>query len=103
MGQAKGRGSRDERVAEATRLRAQVRPPVIRCNACSAELHAVEPMDTTGLKGIELAFRAHCEPCDQDTWAVRGDAAAVRAFYEALEKSVGQKVRLGTTRPALDD
>ncbi len=103
MGQAKSRGSRDDRVAQATRLGASARPPVIRCNACRAELPDVEAIDTRGLKGIELAFRAHCAPCDQDTWAVRGEAAAVRAFYDALEKSVGQKVRMGTTRPQLDD
>lgn len=103
MGQARNRGSRDDRVAEAIRLDARPRPPVIHCNACRAELPDVEALDTQALKGIELAFRAHCAACDQDTWAVRGDAAAVRAFYDALEKSVGQKVRLGTSRPALDD
>lgn len=80
-----------------------MRPPVVSCNSCKAVLPALEQLDTSGLKGIELAFKAHCAACDQDTWAVRGEPAAVRAFYAALEKSVGQTVQLGSAKPAMDD
>ena len=37
---------------------------------------------------------------DLDTWAVRGDPAAVRAFYAALEKAAGQAVQMGTAKPS---
>ena len=73
--------------------------PAMTCNVCQAGLPDVVPLDTKPLPGIEQAFRAHCADCDQDTWAVRGTSAAVRAFYDALEKSVGHKVRLGSAKP----
>lgn len=102
MGEAKNRGTPQERMAAAQlRDSAAAAAPRIRCNTCSAELLPVEQVDVTGLRGIELAFKAHCAPCDQETWAVRGASASVRAFYEALEKAAGQKVQLGHTHPVL--
>jgi hypothetical protein len=73
------------------------------CNACQALLSDVAPLDIQHLPGITQAFGAHCAACEQDTWAVRGEPVAVRAFYAALEKAAGQKVQLGTARPALPD
>jgi hypothetical protein len=73
------------------------------CNVCAAALPEGAALDTTKLKGIQAAFHAHCAACDQDTWAVRGEAAAVRAFYDALEKAAGQRVQMGTAKPATDD
>lgn len=100
MGQAKERGTRDERVAQAAAEADRLRPPEIKCNVCHATLHDVSAQDTRKLPGIHAAFGAHCAACDQDTWAVRGEPAAVRAFYSALEKSAGASVHLGTARPA---
>lgn len=80
-----------------------VRAPAMSCNACQAALPAPERVDTSALQGIEVAFKAHCAACDQDTWAVRGAAPSVRAFYAALEQSVGQTARMGTVKPASDD
>lgn len=101
MGQAKNRGTQDERAAAAILATAHERPPTIACNVCNATLPPAERVDTRGLKGIELAFKSHCAACDQDTWAVRGDAPAVRAFYAALEKSGGGTVQLGSAKPPL--
>lgn len=98
MGEAKARGSTADRVAGALTRGAGRQAPVMHCNACQAALPDVSQLDTGALQGIELAFKAHCQACDQDTWAVRGESAAVRAFYAALEKSVGQKVLLGTVK-----
>ncbi len=105
MGQAKDRGTSEDRIAAAIRRRAVAHPPVIHCNCCKAELSNIGAADTSRLKGIEIAFSAHCAACDQDTWAVRGDIAAVKAFYAALEKAAGQAVQLGTAKPHphLDD
>lgn len=86
-------------MAEALTRAGAGQAPAMTCNACQAALQHVEQLDTRPLPGIELAFKAHCDACDQDTWAVRGDTAAVRAFYAALEKSVGQTVRLGSAKP----
>lgn len=100
MGEAKHRGPRDTRVAEAVGKARLLRPPRLSCNVCHAELTDVAALETKQLKGIEQAFGAHCAVCDQDTWAVRGEPAAVRAFYAALEQASGQKVQLGTAKPA---
>lgn len=99
MGQAKSRGTRGERVAAAMQTAARMKAPVIACNVCMTELPEAELLDTAGLQGVDLAFKAHCSACDQDTWAVRGEASAVNAFYDALEKSVGGTVKLGSAGP----
>lgn len=99
MGQARNRGSRAERVAEAIVRAGPTAPPQLRCNACQAELTDAAALDTSRLEGITQAFGAHCTSCDQDTWAVRGEPAAVRAFYAALEQAAGQRVQLGTAKP----
>ncbi|MDO9316246.1 MAG: hypothetical protein Q7T97_17055 [Burkholderiaceae bacterium] len=99
LGQARIRGSRDIRVAEAITKADRLKPPVIACNSCKIELTEIASLDASGLKGIEAAFGAHCVACDQDTWAVRGEIAAVQAFYVALEKAAGAKVQLGIAKP----
>ena len=98
LGQAKSRGSRDERVAEAAGKTLKARPPALTCSGCQAALTEVSALDTSSLRGIEVAYQAHCAACDQDTWAVRGENAAVRAFYSALEKAAGQPVQLGKAK-----
>jgi hypothetical protein len=103
MGPARGRGTPEERAAEALARAVGVRPPAMSCNGCKAALPAAQRIDTRALPGIELAFKAHCAACDQDTWAVRGTAPAVRAFYAALEKSVGHAAQMGSVKPATDD
>lgn len=100
MGQANERGTREDRVAQAAAKADRLRPPDMKCNVCSATLTNVSALDTGALPGIHAAFGAHCTACDKDTWAVRGEPAAVRAFYTALEKSAGAAVHLGTARPA---
>ncbi|MFZ2988335.1 hypothetical protein [Ideonella sp.] len=97
MGEAKRRGTLAQRVAGAAGMAHQAQAPTMACNACHAVLPDAEQMDASRLKGISLAFKAHCTACDLDTWAVRGDAAAVRAFYVALEKASEGTVQLGRT------
>ena len=100
MGQAKIRGTRDERVAEAAGKALKARPPTLTCSGCQSALTQVSALDTSALRGIEVAYQAHCAACDQDTWAVRGETVAVRAFYSALEKAAGQPVQLGVAKLA---
>jgi hypothetical protein len=111
VGEAKHRGPRAARIALAQARQAELAPaaqpdaslaqpapPAIRCSSCQAEVGSVDQMDVGALRGVELAYRGHCTPCDLDTWAVRGEAAAVRAFYAALEKAAGTPVQLGTVK-----
>ena len=103
MGEARDRGTPEQRAAQALARAVNVRPPALSCNACQAALPEAQRVDTSALQGIELAFKSHCAACDQDTWAVRGAPAAVRAFYAALEKSVGHAAQMGSVKPATDD
>jgi hypothetical protein len=100
LGQAKIRGSRDERVAEAAGKATNARPPALTCSGCQAALTEVSALDTSSLRGIEVAYQSHCATCDQVTWAVRGENLAVRAFYSALEKAAGGPVQLGKAKAA---
>ena len=101
MGESKNRGTKSERIAAALASLAHTKPPALECNVCRAALPTAERVDTRALNGIEVAFKAHCAACDQDTWAVRGEPPAVRAFYSALEKSVGGHVQLSSVKPPL--
>lgn len=98
MGEAKNRGAKEARVADAVQRASDRQPPQVACNGCQQPVTRVEPVDVTHLKGIQQAFCGHCEPCGMDTWAVRGEAASVKAFYDTLEKASGQAVQLGATR-----
>ena len=99
MGQAKKRGSRNSRIAEAVQKIEEVKPKLIVCNKCKAELTEITHLNTKGMKGIEIAFGAHCHSCNSDTWAVRGDKEAVTDLLLAMEAETGSEVNLGTAKP----
>ena len=95
MGQAKLRGNRDARVAEAMKKVEALKPDHIVCNNCQASLAEIVTLDSRGMKGIEAAFSAHCSECNHDTWAIGGDPEAVAAFSMLLENETGGKVKMG--------
>ena len=95
MGQARIRGNRDTRVAEAREKQLRQQPPALVCSGCQQPLGSVAAVPVDGLTGLQAAYRAHCAACDLHSWAVRGEPAAVKAFYAALEKASGQTVQLG--------
>lgn len=98
MGQARIRGPKAERVTQALQRQQPPAAPRLVCNHCQAALNNVSAVDTRALAGISVAFSAHCAACQQDTWAVRGEPAAVKAFYGTLEKISGQPIALGTAK-----
>lgn len=77
MGQAKLRGRREDRVAEAKSKLAAYRPEKLVCNNCKTEFADFYEMDTQGMSGITSAFAGICPSCQQSTYAVRGDPEAV--------------------------
>jgi hypothetical protein len=103
MGEAKNRGSEQDRIAQALGRAVAPAAPEIKCNSCGAVLPDSDRLDVTEFEGIEIAYKSHCAACEQDTWAVRGASSSVRAFYDALEKASGRAVQLGTARPASND
>jgi len=98
MGQAKQRGGREQRVAQAQAKIEATRPEKLVCNGCGADVTAIHPVSTRGLKGIEAIWVGQCE-CGQTTFAAAGDAKAVQAFFDALgsdsELTLGSQSRDG--------
>lgn len=95
MGQAKQRGSREERAAEAIAKAESRKPKSITCNACQAEITDVQVMDARGMDGIEGAYAGICT-CGHTTWAMAGHPDAVSRAMIALQETVGGESILGS-------
>lgn len=99
MGQAKSRGSREARIANAVEKVEVQKPKSIVCNNCQAVLTNIATVDTKSFKGIAAAFSAHCNACNKDTFAVRGQREAVADFFLEMENKAGFEVNIGTAKP----
>lgn len=95
MGQAKQRGSRDERAAQALLKIEAIKPESIICNNCQAEIADVQVMDTRGMVGIDAAFAGVCE-CGHSTWAMTGDRNAVAKAMLVLDETTGGQSLIGS-------
>lgn len=83
MGQAKLRGSRDQRVAQAMEKIEAGRPEKLVCNSCGADVTQINPVSTRGLRGLEAIWVGQCD-CGHTTFAASGEPKAVQAFFDAL-------------------
>lgn len=96
MGQARRRGDRDQRIAQAHAKIAASRPDQLVCNDCGAAVTDIHPVSTRGLAGIDSIWVGQCQ-CGQTTFAAAGKAEAVQAFFDAL--ATGSELRLGSQSP----
>lgn len=95
MGQAKLRGSRTERVAEAHAKIEATRPEKLVCNHCGADVTRLNPVSTRGLRGLDSIWLGQCD-CGHTTFAANGDPKAVQAFFAALSEDA--ELTLGSQR-----
>ena len=99
MGQARQRGNRDARIAEAQARMEATRPDKLVCNGCGADVTTIHPVSTRGLTGVEAIWVGQCD-CGQTTFATSGDPQAVQAFFAALgsdtELTLGSQRRDGS-------
>ena len=86
MGQAKQRGTVEQRAAQAQAKIEATRPEKLVCNGCSADVTSIHPVSTRGLRGIEAIWVGQCE-CGQTTFAASGEPKAVEAFFFALSEN----------------
>lgn len=100
MGQAKRRGSLEDRVAQAQAKLFANKPEKLVCNSCSADVTQINPVSTKGLRGIESIWVRQCD-CGQTTFAASGEPKAVQAFFEALSQET--ELTLGHQSQAGDD
>ena len=95
MGQAKRRGTLEERYQAARSKIDALRPTTIICNSCQKETTDIHVMDTRNMVGITAAFAGLCE-CGRSTFALLGDTGAVADFAMSLEASMGEEMLLGS-------
>ena len=98
MGQAKRRGTLDDRIAQAYARIEATRPEKLVCNGCGADVTTIHPVSTRGLPGIDSIWVGQCD-CGQTTFSASGDPKAVQAFFDALgsdaELTLGSQSRDG--------
>lgn len=95
MGQAKQRGSQEERAKQAREKIEMMKPTAIVCNACKAEITDIHAMDTRGMPGIQAVFAGMCN-CGNTTHAMIGDPDAVADLVVAIEETNGEQGILGS-------
>lgn len=95
MGQAKNRGTLEQRAAEAKAKIEALKPASIICNECKADVTDIHTMDTRGMSGIQAVFAGICE-CGSTTHAMLGDPDAVAKLVEAMEVTMGGEGILGS-------
>jgi hypothetical protein len=96
VGQAKKRGSLEQRIQQARQKINASTPDHIICNHCRTEIKEVHLLDTKGMRGIDAAFVGQCPACDQSTYAVKGEPKSVAAFMEAMQKATGSEPIIGS-------
>ena len=95
MGQAKQRGSSEERASQAVARIKAIKPKFIVCNNCQAEIIDVHVMDSRGMVGIDGAFAGLCD-CGHSTWALAGDREAVAKAVMSLDEVTAGESVLGS-------
>jgi Zn finger protein HypA/HybF involved in hydrogenase expression len=95
MGQAKQRGSLEQRISAAKDRIEAMKPKSLICNDCKAEISDVQIMDTKGADGIDAAYAGICPQCNSSTYAVRGRRESVEAFMMGMAKASGEVPLLG--------
>lgn len=100
MGQARLRGTPEQRKQAAIERQLALRPKYIKCNNCQAELSDMTSLDIADIKGIEAAFAAHCPHCGHDTYAIKGEREAVAQMHMAIEDAAGAQAQAGVVPAA---
>ncbi|MBS1190479.1 MAG: hypothetical protein H6R10_2271 [Rhodocyclaceae bacterium] len=104
MGQAKLRGSQEQRIAQARAKIEATRPEKLVCNSCQGDVTDIHPVSTRGLRGIEAIWMGQCQ-CGHTTFAASGEPKSVQAFFDALategELAIGSQSQDGEKHESL--
>lgn len=95
MGQAKRRGSVEQRISEAKARIDALRPAAIICNDCKGEITEIEDLNIRGMTGIDAAFAGVCKQCKGVTYAIKGNPDSVEVLMMALAESTGDVPLIG--------
>ncbi len=83
------KGNRAARVEKALAKIEELKPDHIVCKNCHAHLTDLVMLDSRKMEGIEAAFAARCELCDQDTWALKAGTKTVVDVSTAIDSVTG--------------
>jgi hypothetical protein len=72
MGQAKQRGSQEQRISQAKAKTDALRPEKLVCGACKTAFTEFAAMDTRNMRGINAVFGGQCPACDESVMAFGG-------------------------------
>lgn len=99
MGQAKNRGTREQREQKAIAAKRAELPAEVECNNCHATLIDIHPMDVRGMPGMRKAGGALCGTCGHQTWVLDGTPEGLALFRRFLDEEHGSNaVSSGTAR-----
>lgn len=103
MGQAKRRGSAEQRAADAiARDRARF-PETVHCTQCNEVLTAIQSVDTGSISGLSSAGGAECPTCGGVTWVFNGTQDAVQRaakfFKRFAPQALSQVIDKAHARP----
>lgn len=94
MGQAKIRGSKQERIEQAIKSKSDLRPEFLVCNECGDHIKDFEELNTKGMLGINVAFAGTCA-CGRATYAISGDKDATVDMLSSLQEQFGYNSKIG--------
>ena len=95
MGQAKSRGSFEERKAQAIARERAKFPDTVGCNNCGHRLTEIDPMNVTDIEGMRLAGVSSCPECGHTTWTLDGSPEGLAVFQEFLSSQHKGAVKMG--------
>lgn len=95
MGQAKQRGTKEQRIAQAQAKVNALRPEKLVCGACKTAFTDFDAMDTRGMQGIHAAFGGICPSCGETVLAFSGAQDAVANAMIAWQDAMGSEGKLG--------
>lgn len=100
MGQAKSRGTFEERKAQAIARERAKFPESVKCNNCGHKLTEIHSMDVRGMEGMQLAGASICPECGHTTWTLGGTPEGLAVFQDYLSSQHKGEVKMGITRKA---
>ena len=97
MGQANIKGNRATRVEKALAKIEALKPDHIVCKNCQAHLTDLVTLESSHMEGIEAAFAARCELCNQETWALKAGKNTVADVSTATDSVTAGVGKTGVT------
>jgi hypothetical protein len=95
MGQAKQRGTQEQRIAQAKAKIDALRPEKLVCGACKTAFNEFDALDTRNLPGIQAAFGGICPSCGETVLSFSGEKDAVANAMLAWQDAMENESKLG--------